>query len=149
MSKGTINKVTLIGFAGRDAEMRFMPNGTPVTNVSLATTESWKDKKTGEPRERTEWHRVVFFNKVAEIAAEYIKKGTQVFVEGGNRTRKYEKDGEDRYITEVICNEMQMMGKKPQSVSASNNFDAEISDSELAQYESLAEATGHGDQDAE
>ncbi len=144
MARG-INKVTLIGHLGRDPELRYMPNGNPVTNVSLATTESWKDKTTGELKERTEWHRLVFFNRLAEIVAEHPKKGAQIYVEGSNRTRKYEKNGEDRYITEVICSEMQMLDKKPQSEASGEPLEADMSDSELAHYESLAEATGHGD----
>ncbi|MEW8322468.1 MAG: single-stranded DNA-binding protein [Candidatus Thiodiazotropha taylori] len=145
MSKGTINKVILIGYLGRDPEIRYMPNGNPVAKVSLATTESWKDKESGEPRERTEWHRLVFFNRLAEIAAEYPKKGSQLYVEGSNRTRVYEKDGEDRYITEIICSEMQMLGKNPQSVSPNSLTDNGISDSELTHYESLAEVSDQSD----
>ena len=144
MARG-INKVTLIGHLGRNPELRYMPNGNPVTNVSLATTESWKDKETGELRERTEWHRLVFFNRLAEIVAEHPKQGAQLYVEGSNRTRKYDdKHGVTRYITEVICTEMQMLGKKPNAIESSDvpNDDAST-DSELAHYESLAEATGH------
>ena len=148
MARG-INKVTLIGHLGRDPELRYMPNGNPVTNVSLATTEAWKDKDTGELKERTEWHRLVFFNRLAEIVAEHPRKGAQIYVEGSNRTRKYEKNGEDRYITEVICTEMQMLDKKPQSEASGEPIDAGMCDSELAHYESLAEATGHVDQPAE
>lgn len=142
MSKGTVNKVILIGYLGRDPEIRYMPNGNLVAKVSLATTESWKDKESGEPRERTEWHRLVFFNRLAEIAAKYPKKGSQLYVEGSNRTRVYEKDGEDRYITEIICSEMQMLGKNPQSLSPNSLTDNGISDSELTHYESLAEVSG-------
>lgn len=144
MARG-INKVTLIGHLGRNPELRYMPNGNPVTNVSLATTESWKDKETGELRERTEWHRLVFFNRLAEIVAEHLKQGSQLYVEGSNRTRKFDdKKGVTRYITEVICTEMQMLGKKPVTIESSEApNDDNATDSELAHYESLAEATGH------
>jgi single-strand DNA-binding protein len=148
MARG-INKITLIGHLGRNPELRYMPNGGPVTKVTLATTESWKDKETGEPKERTEWHRLVFFNRLAEIVAEYPKKGAQIYVEGSNRTRKYDKNGEDRYITEVVCTEMQMLDKKSQVEAVDEPTDAGMSDSELAHYESLAEATGHSEQHAE
>lgn len=144
-----INNVTLIGFFGRDPEKRYMPNGNPVSNVTLGTTETWKDKETGERREKTEWHRLVFFNKLAEIVSEYPKKGSLIYVEGSNRTRKYDQNGEDRYITEVICNKMQMLDRKPQPDSPSDAVDADISDSELVHYESLAEASGHSDIPAE
>lgn len=112
MSRG-INKVILIGNLGQDPERRAMPNGTAVTSISIATSENWKDKNTGESKENTEWHRVIFFNKLAEIAADYLKKGSQVFVEGKLTTRKWQdKEGNDRYTTEIIANEMQMLGSK-------------------------------------
>jgi single-strand DNA-binding protein len=149
MARGTINKVTLIGFLGRDPEVRYMPNGNQVVNVSIGTTDTWKDKETGEPKERTDWHRLVFFNKLAEIVAKYPKKGSQIYVEGSNRTRSYRKNGEivDRYITEVICSEMQLLGRNPQSMPSSQNAgdDTNISDSELTHYESLAEVSGQGE----
>ncbi len=109
MSRG-INKVILVGHLGADPETRYMPSGGAVTNVRLATSESWKDKQTGEQQERTEWHRVVFFNRLGEIAAEYLRKGSQIYVEGSLRTRKWEKDGQDHYSTEVVGSEMQMLG---------------------------------------
>ena len=109
MARG-INKVILIGNLGQDPETRYMPSGSAVTNVTLATSESWKDKQTGQPQERTEWHRVVFFNRLAEIAGEYLKKGSKVYVEGSLRTRKWQgQDGQDRYTTEIVANEMQML----------------------------------------
>ena len=109
MSKG-INKVILIGNLGQDPETKFLPSGGAVTNISLATSESWKDKQTGQMQERTEWHRVVFFNKLAEIAGEYLKKGSKVYVEGSLRTRKWQgQDGQDRYTTEIVASEMQML----------------------------------------
>ena len=113
MAKG-INKVILIGNLGQDPETRYMPNGNAVTNISIATSEQWKDKQTGQPQERTEWHRVVFFNRLAEIAGEYLRKGSKVYVEGSLRTRKWEKDGEDRYTTEIIGNQMQMLDSAAQ-----------------------------------
>ena len=110
MARG-VNKVILVGNLGRDPEVRYMPNGNAVANVTLATTESWKDKQTGDKQERTEWHNVVFFSRLAEIAGEYLKKGSQVYVEGSLRTRKWQdKSGNDRYTTEIIASDMQMLG---------------------------------------
>ena len=109
MARG-VNKVILIGNLGADPETRFMPSGGAVTNIRLATSESWKDRQTGQQQERTEWHRVVFFNKLGEIAGEYLKKGSKVYVEGSIRTRKWQgQDGHDRYTTEIVANEMQML----------------------------------------
>ena len=110
MARG-INKVILVGNLGQDPETRYMPSGGAVTNITLATNESWKDKQTGEQKDRTEWHKVAMFNRLAEIAAEYLRKGSQVYVEGKLRTRKWQdRDGNDRYTTEVIADEMQMLG---------------------------------------
>ena len=107
----SINKVILVGNLGRDPETRYMPEGGAVTNVSIATTDTWKDKTSGEKKEATEWHRVVFFNRLAEIAGEYLKKGSQVYVEGRLRTRKWQdKEGQDKYTTEIVCDTMQMLG---------------------------------------
>ena len=112
MARG-INKVILIGNLGNDPETRYMPSGSAVTNVSVATTDSWKSKETGDMQERTEWHRVVFFNRLAEIAGEYLKKGAKVYIEGALRTRKWQdKSGADRYTTEIVANEMQMLDRK-------------------------------------
>ncbi len=108
MARG-INKVILVGNLGNDPETRFMPNGNPVTNISIATSESWKDKQSGQQQERTEWHRIVFFNRLAEIAGEYLKKGSKVYIEGALRTRQWDKDGQKHYSTEIIANEMQML----------------------------------------
>ncbi|MCU7906897.1 MAG: single-stranded DNA-binding protein [Candidatus Thiodiazotropha sp. (ex Epidulcina cf. delphinae)] len=120
MARG-INKVILIGNLGRDPETRYMPSGGAVTNVTLATSESWKDKNSGEQQERTEWHRVVFFNRLGEIAGEYLKKGSKVYVEGSLRTRKWQgQDGQDRYTTEIVAGEMQMLDSRGGSAS----FDA-------------------------
>ena len=110
MARG-INKVILVGNLGADPETRYMPSGGAVTNISLATTRSWRDRESGEQQERTEWHRVVFFSRLAEIAGEYLRKGRQVYIEGELRTRKWQdRDGNDRYTTEVVANEMQMLG---------------------------------------
>jgi single-strand DNA-binding protein len=109
MSRG-INKVILVGNLGKDPEVRYLPSGGAVTNVTIATSEQWKDKTSGEKKEATEWHRVVFFGKLAEIAGEYLKKGSQVYVEGRLQTREWEKDGVKRYSTEIIASEMQMLG---------------------------------------
>src|SRR3569833_2369240 len=109
MARG-VNKVILIGNLGKDPEVRYMPSGGAVANVTLATSETWKDKQSGENQERTEWHNVVFFNRLAEIAGEYLKKGSKVYVEGSLRTRKWQdKNGQDRYTTEIVAAEMQML----------------------------------------
>lgn len=110
MARG-INKVILVGTLGRDPETKYMPSGGAVTNISLATSEHWKDKDSGERQERTEWHRVVFFNRLAEIAGQYLRKGQQAYIEGRLQTRKWQgQDGQDRYTTEIIASEMQMLG---------------------------------------
>ena len=110
MARG-INKVIIVGNLGGDPETRYMPSGSAVTNLTVATNESWKDKQTGEQKERTEWHKVAMFNRLAEIAAEYLRKGSQVYIEGKLRTRKWQdKDGNDRWTTEVVADEMQMLG---------------------------------------
>ncbi len=107
----SVNKAIIVGNLGRDPETRYLPDGGAVTNISIATTDSWKDKSTGEKKEQTEWHRVAFFGKLAEIAGEYLKKGSQVYIEGRIRTRKWQdKDGQDRYTTEIIADTMQMLG---------------------------------------
>ena len=110
MARG-VNKVILIGNLGRDPEIRYMPNGGAVATLALATSEQWKDKNTGEQREQTEWHRVVLFRRTAEVAGEYLKKGSKVYIEGKLQTRKWQDNqGQDRYTTEVIGNELQMLG---------------------------------------
>lgn len=109
----SVNKVILIGNLGRDPETRYMPNGEAVTNITLATTETWKDRNTGERQEKTEWHRVTFYRRLAEIAGEYLKKGSQIYVEGRLETRKWtDKEGKDRYTTEIIASEMKMLGSR-------------------------------------
>ena len=110
MARG-VNKVIIIGNLGADPETRAMPSGTTVANLRVATSESWRDKQTGEQQERTEWHRVALFGRLAEIAAEYLRKGSQVYIEGSLRTRKWQdKQGNERYSTEIVGNEMQMLG---------------------------------------
>jgi single-strand DNA-binding protein len=109
----SVNKVIIVGNLGRDPETRYMPNGEAVTNVAVATTESWKDKNTGEKKELTEWHRITFYRKLAEIAGQYLKKGSQVYVEGRLQTRKWtDKEGAERYTTEIIADPMQMLGSR-------------------------------------
>ena len=107
-----VNKVILIGHLGRDPEIRYMPSGGAVTNVSLATSKTWRDKDTGEQKERTEWHRVCFFNKLAEIVAEHAKKGSAVYVEGELQTKDWERDGQKHYTTQVNANVFQFIGSK-------------------------------------
>jgi single-strand DNA-binding protein len=127
MARG-VNKVILVGNLGNDPDQKFLPSGGAVTNISVATSESWKDKNTGQQQERTEWHRVVFFNRLAEIAGEYLKKGSKVYVEGSLRTRKWQgQDGQDRYTTEIVANEMQMLDSRGDGMSQggySNNNDS-------------------------
>ena len=147
MAKG-INKVILIGNLGNDPDIRYTASGAAVANISLATAESWKDKETGDKQERTEWHRIVFFGRLAEIVGEYLRKGSQIYVEGRLQTRKWQdKDGHDRYTTEIVANEMQMLGSRsggstqfdqsppserndkeniPQKNTASDDFDDDI-----------------------
>jgi len=119
MARG-INKVILVGNLGNDPETRSMPNGSAVTTISIATTDAWKDKNSGQQQERTEWHRVVFFNRLAEIAGQYLKKGSSVYIEGALRTNQWEKDGQKHYTTEIIANEMQMLGGRGDSNGASS-----------------------------
>lgn len=110
MARG-VNKVILVGNLGKDPEVRYTANSTAVANVTIATSEQWKDKQSGQTQERTEWHNVVFYNRLAEIVGEYLKKGSQIYVEGSLRTRKWQdKEGKDRYTTEIIASEMQMLG---------------------------------------
>jgi len=110
MARG-VNKVILVGNLGKDPEIRYMPNGNAVANLTLATSESWKDKQTGDQQEKTEWHRIVMFRRLAEIAGEYLKKGSQVYIEGKLQTRKWQDNsGNDRYTTEIVADEMQMLG---------------------------------------
>lgn len=112
MARG-VNKVIVIGNLGQDPETRYMPSGSAVTNLRVATNESWKDRQTGEQKDRTEWHSVAMFGRLAEIAAEYLRKGSQVYIEGKLRTRKWQdRDGNDRYTTEIVADDMQMLGSR-------------------------------------
>ena len=121
MSKGSLNKVMLIGNLGTDPEIRYMPNGNAVATISLATSETWKDKETGEQREKTEWHRVVFFGRLAEIVGQYLHKGSKIYVEGRLQTRKWQgQDGQDRYTTEILVDlrgEMMMLDRRTEATA--------------------------------
>jgi single stranded DNA-binding protein (ssb) len=124
MARG-VNKVILIGNLGADPEVRYMPSGSAIANIRLATSEAWKDRQTGEQQERTEWHRVVLFNRLAEIAGEYLRKGSKVYVEGSLRTRKWQdQNGQERYTTEIVGNQMQMLDSRAGSVP---DFNEEVS----------------------
>ncbi len=132
MARG-VNKVILVGNLGRDPEVRYTPSGSAVANVTIATSDQWKDKQTGEQQERTEWHRVVFFNRLAEVVAEYVKKGQQIYVEGRIQTRKWQdQSGQDRYTTEIVANEMQMLGGRGGG-GASSGFGQDMDQSQPAQ----------------
>ena len=127
----SVNKVILVGNLGADPETRYMPSGDAVTNIRLATTDRYKDKASGEQKETTEWHRVAFFGKLAEIAGEYLKKGSSCYIEGRIKTRKWQdKDGKDVYSTEIVAEQMQMLGGKPQGerqqnkAGSSSDFDS-------------------------
>ena len=129
MARG-INKVIIVGNLGADPDSRAMPSGNAVTNISVATSESWNDRDTGEKQEKTEWHRVVFFNRLAEIAAQYLKKGSQVYVEGKLQTRKWEdKEGNERWTTEVVANQMQMLGDRMSNDMSNDNASSSQSSS--------------------
>jgi single-strand DNA-binding protein len=120
----SLNKVMLIGRLGQDTEMRYMPNGDAVANLSLATSETWKDKATGEKKEKTEWHRIVLYRKLAEIAGQYLKKGAQVYIEGRLETRKWtDKEGVERYTTQIAADEMRMLGSRQDGGSRSQGDD--------------------------
>ncbi len=122
MASRGINKVILVGNVGNDPEFRVMPNGNGVANVSIATSESWKDKTTGEQKEKTEWHRVIFFNRLAEIVEQYVKKGSKLYIEGRLQTRSWEQDGVKRYTTEIVSNEMQMLDSRGGATPGDNPF---------------------------
>lgn len=121
MASRGVNKVILVGNVGQDPEVRYMPSGNAVANLSLATSDNWKDKNTGEQQERTEWHRVVFFNRLAEIVEQYVKKGGKLYIEGRLQTRSWEQDGVKRYTTEIVANEMQMLDSRG-SANAQDGF---------------------------
>jgi len=137
MARG-VNKVILVGNLGKDPEVRYMPNGNAVANITLATSESWKDKQTGEQQEKTEWHRVVMFRRLGEIAGEYLKKGSQVYIEGKLQTRKWQDNtGNDRYTTEIVADEMQMLGSRG---GGSAGFSADSAPSQSAPAPAAASA---------
>lgn len=129
----SVNKVTIIGNLGRDPELRHMPNGTAVCAVSIATSRNWKDKTSGERQEETEWHRVVFFDRLAEVAGEYLKKGSSIYIEGRLKTRKWEKDGVDHYATEIIVTELTMLGDRRPADYGGNSGSAQRSNSQQSQ----------------
>jgi len=133
MARG-VNKVILVGNLGKDPEVRYMPNGNAVANITLATSESWKDKTSGEQQEKTEWHRIVMFRRLGEIAGEYLKKGSQVYIEGKLQTRKWQDNsGNDRYTTEIVASEMQMLGGRGGGGSAGFSSDSAPSQSAPSQ----------------
>ncbi len=140
MARG-VNKVILIGNLGRDPEVRYTPNGVAVANITIATSESWKDKQSGETQERTEWHRIVMFARLGEIAGEYLKKGSKIYIEGRLQTRKWQdKSGQDRYTTEIVADSMQMLDSKGGGNYAENSAPAaEKSNSEMPQTEGAAD----------
>ena len=124
MARG-VNKAIIVGNLGRDPEVRYTANGSAVANITVATSESWKDKQSGERQEKTEWHRVVFFGRLAEIAEEYLKKGSQVYIEGSIRTQKWQdkESGQDRYTTEIVARDMQMLGSRGGEASGASDDD--------------------------
>jgi single-strand DNA-binding protein len=126
MSTASLNKVTIIGTLGRDPEVKYMPSGDAIANLSIATNESWKDKITGDKKEATEWHRVTMFRRLAEIAGEYLRKGQQVYIEGSLKTRSYDKDGQKHYVTEIVVAELKMLGGR--MASADGGFASEEQD---------------------
>lgn len=141
MARG-VNKVILIGNLGGDPDVRSFSNGGIVTNVTVATSESWKDKQSGEQKERTEWHRVVFRNRLAEIARDYLKKGSKVYIEGSLRTRKYEKDGQTHYTTEIYCDQMQMLDGRGGGSSGSSDYGSTQAPSRNAPPQQAPEPSG-------
>jgi single-strand DNA-binding protein len=145
MARG-VNKVILVGNLGKDPEVRYMPNGNAVANITLATSESWKDKTSGEQQEKTEWHRIVMFRRLGEIAGEYLKKGSQVYIEGKLQTRKWQDNsGNDRYTTEIVASEMQMLGARGGGGSA--GFSSDSAPSQSAPAPAASAAGGEFDDD--
>ncbi|KTD55313.1 single-stranded DNA-binding protein [Legionella quateirensis] len=148
MARG-INKVILVGNVGVDPDVRYLPNGNAVTTLSVATSESWKDKTTGEKQDRTEWHRVVCFNRLGEIAGEYVRKGSKLYVEGSLRTRKWQdQQGQDRYTTEIIASDIQMLDSKGSSGSNYEDMPQAQQQSAPAQYPSANKQPAQAAQDA-
>ena len=134
MASRGVNKAIIVGNVGSDPDIRTMPNGNQVVNLSIATSDEWKDKNTGEKKEKTEWHRCVFFNKIADIAAQYVNKGSKLYVEGRLQTRSYEQDGVKKYSTEIVVNDMQMLDSKNTN---SNNEVKEASKNDMAKFDSF------------
>lgn len=150
MARG-VNKVILVGNCGQDPETRVIPStGASVTNLSIATSESWKDKVTGDQQERTEWHRVVFFNRLAEIAGEYVRKGSKLYIEGSLRTRKWQgQDGQDRYTTEIVGSEMQMLDSRGSSPSGEfSGSNDQVKNNEFSNQSSSESSSGSQSLDA-
>ena len=150
MARG-VNKVILVGNCGQDPETRVIPStGASVTNLSVATSESWKDKVTGDQQERTEWHRVVFFNRLAEIAGEYVRKGSKLYIEGSLRTRKWQgQDGQDRYTTEIVGSEMQMLDSRGSSPSGEfSGSNDQVKNNEFSNQSSSQSSSGSQSLDA-
>ena len=150
MARG-VNKVILVGNCGQDPETRVIPStGASVTNLSVATSESWKDKVTGDQQTRTEWHRVVFFNRLAEIAGEYVRKGSKLYIEGSLRTRKWQgQDGQDRYTTEIVGSEMQMLDSRGSSPSGEfSGSNDQIKNNEFSNQSSSESSSGSQSLDA-
>ena len=150
MARG-VNKVILVGNCGQDPETRVIPStGASVTNLSVATSESWKDKVTGDQQERTEWHRVVFFNRLAEIAGEYVRKGSKLYIEGSLRTRKWQgQDGQDRYTTEIVGSEMQMLDSRGSSPSGEfSGSNDQVKNNEFSNQPSSESSSGSQSLDA-
>jgi single-strand DNA-binding protein len=143
-----VNKVILVGNCGADPETRYMPNGNAVANLTLATSDSWKDKTSGENVDRTEWHRVVFFNRLAEIVGEYVKKGSKLYIEGRLQTRSWEQDGVKRYTTEIVASEMQMLDSRGAGGSTGSNAGNEGGGFGQARAAGAAAAPAAGQQDA-
>lgn len=145
MARG-VNKVILIGNLGNDPEVRYTPNGSAVANISLATSETWRDKQSGELQERTEWHRVVFFNRLAEIVGQYLRKGSKIYVEGALRTRKWtDKTGSERYTTEVVAGEMHMLDSKTAAGAEKTHSYTQASHGEpMANFSSPTQQAEHG-----
>jgi len=147
MARG-VNKVIIVGNVGQDPEVRYMPSGSAVAEVSVATSEQWKDKQTGEKQERTEWHRVTFFGRLAEIVGEYIRKGSQIYVEGSIRTEKWQdKQGNDRYTTKIIASEMQMLGSRAGGSASFQNTSSQAPQQQAAPAAAPAGASADFDDD--
>jgi len=146
MARG-VNKVILVATVGKDPEVKYMPSGGAVVNLTAATNESWKDKQTGEKKERTEWHRLTFYNRLAEIVGEYVRKGQQIYIEGRLRTRDYEKEGQKHYVTEIMVDEMQMLGGRGGAGAPPGGGGDRTRDEAPSRSSTAAEPTGGDFQD--